>query len=81
VEKAINITYSECVSVALGIQQAMRMRRIVTCALSGSAIFFRISHKQHDFRKKKVIEPKMCFDFLYNFCLKLFSFQEELSEM
>ena len=23
----------------------------------------------------------MCFDFLYNFCLKHFSFQEELSEL
>ena len=35
-----------------------------------------IYHKRRDFRKKKkkVIEHKMCFDFLYNFCLKLFSF-------
>jgi len=35
-------TYSECVSVALVIQQAMRMRRIVICGLSGSALFFHI---------------------------------------
>jgi hypothetical protein len=27
--KAISITYSECVFVALGTQQAMRMRRII----------------------------------------------------
>jgi hypothetical protein len=30
-------------------------------------------HKRHDFRKK-IIEHKMCFDFLYNFCLEHFSF-------
>jgi len=28
-----------------------------------------------------VIENKMCFDFLYNFCLKHLSFWEELSEI
>ena len=39
-----------------------------------------LSHKRHDFRKIKVVEHKMCFDFLYNFYLKHFSLQEELSE-
>jgi len=38
--KAINITYSAGVSVALVIQHAMRMRHIVTCGLSSSTIFF-----------------------------------------
>ena len=38
----INITYSGCVFVALIIQHAMRMRRIVICGLSGSKIFFHI---------------------------------------
>jgi hypothetical protein len=33
------------------------------------------------FSKKKYIEHEMCvFDILYNFCLKHFSFQEELGE-
>jgi hypothetical protein len=39
-EKAINITYSGCVFVALGIQRAMRMRHTVIRSLFGSIIFF-----------------------------------------
>ena len=35
--------------------------------------FSTLSHKRHDFRKE-VTEHKMCFDFLYNFYLKHFSF-------
>jgi len=38
--KALIITYSECMFVALDIQHAMRMRHIVICALTGSTIFF-----------------------------------------
>ena len=41
-EKAISITYSESVFVALGIQNAMRVLHIVICGLSGSKIFFYI---------------------------------------
>jgi hypothetical protein len=38
--KAISITYSECVFVALVIQHAMRIRHIFTCGLCCSTIFF-----------------------------------------
>ena len=50
--KSINITYSECKFVALGMRHAMRMRRTVICGLSVSSI---LSHKRHDFRKKVIV--------------------------
>jgi len=40
VGKAINIAYSECVFVALGIQHAKRMRHIVIRGLPGSTKVF-----------------------------------------
>jgi hypothetical protein len=50
------------VSLALGIQHVMRMRRILIGGLPGSTVFFPhiISQKGTIFRKK-VIEHKMCF--------------------
>ena len=38
---------------------------IVICGLSGPD-FSTLSHKRQDFRQKRVIEKKLCFDFLYN---------------
>jgi len=38
----MNVTYSACVFVALGIQLAMRMDSIVICGLSGGGEFSRI---------------------------------------
>jgi len=40
--KAVGITYSGRVFVALGIQHAMRMRHVVIGGLSGYAVFFHI---------------------------------------
>ena len=36
------VTYSECVSVALGMQHVISMRHIVICGLTRSTIFFHI---------------------------------------
>jgi hypothetical protein len=59
--KAISITYSECVFVALVTQHAMRMRRVTLSCVACLTLprFSTLSHKQHDFLKK-VIQLKMC---------------------
>ena len=68
-EKAISITYSECVFVALVIQRAMRMHRIILPSVVCLAVqyFCTLSHERHDFRKNKIIEHKIYFHFLYKF--------------
>jgi len=67
VEKAINITYSECVFVALGIQHAIHMSHIVTCGLPHSTIFFQLSETRHVFRKKLLNTKCVFFIFSTNF--------------
>ena len=80
--KVISITYSKCVSVALVIQYATRMRRIVICSpLAEMCFFFQISHKLQDFPKNVTEHKIVCFDLLYKFCLIYFSFQEEFREI
>ena len=69
--QGISITYCECVYVALVIQHAKRMRRIITCDLWPVRLCHILPHLINGviFGKKL-----LCFDFLYNFCLKRFSF-------
>jgi len=57
----MSITYSECVSVALFIQHAKRMRRIVLSSAACPALphFPTLSHKPHDIRHKAT-KHKMC---------------------
>jgi hypothetical protein len=49
------------VFVALGMQNAMRMRRIISSSVACPALpHFTTSHKWQDFREKKGNEHKMC---------------------
>jgi hypothetical protein len=57
--KAISITHSDCVFVYLGIQLAMW--------LSDPTVFFTLSHKRQDLKKKFLYIMCVCFDLLSNF--------------
>ena len=66
------------VRAVLLIQHATRMGHTLTSSVASGFIFSTLSQKRNDFRKKKkVIEYKMCFHLLYNFCIEHFSSLEE----
>jgi hypothetical protein len=67
------IAYSECVFVALVILYSTRMPHIVIVAYISISYFSTLSHKLQEFREKKNLDYKICFDFLCKFCLKVFS--------
>jgi hypothetical protein len=51
--KAVGITHTECVFVALVFQHGMRMRLIVICSLSICTIFLHVISRKKLFSKKK----------------------------
>ena len=71
--KALIITYSERVSVALVIQRAKRMRRIILSSVGCLALPFlsTLWHKRHDFRKE-VIEHERVFRLFLRFLSEIF---------
>jgi hypothetical protein len=60
--KARSIQYSECVSVALGIQHEMRMRLVPSCVASLAVSYYStLSHKLYDLQKKNLQRIKSVF--------------------
>ena len=60
--KAVSITYSECIFLAIVTQHAMRMRHIVICGLSGFKIFLHIiSQTERFLGGKKILNIKHVF--------------------
>jgi hypothetical protein len=55
---------------------ATSMRHFVTSFVAPRSPlnFSALSHNRCNFRKKVIESLKACFDFIYNFCLKHFSF-------
>jgi hypothetical protein len=63
---------ARCMLVKYGYMRASTRPRQSFVPPLAPPYFSTLSHKRHDFLRN-VIEHKMCFDFLYDFCLKDFS--------
>jgi hypothetical protein len=61
IQRRVRNTYSECAFIALVIQHAKRMRRIILSYVTRLLLpnISNLSHKRHDFLKN-VIEYKTC---------------------
>jgi len=72
----MGITQSVCVFAALGTQHATHRRHVILQSVACPAVqyFSTLSHKRNDFRKQSYRTKDACFDFLYDYCLKRFSF-------
>jgi len=67
-------------SVALVIHHAIRMCSVLPPSVAWLALsyFSTLPHKWQDFSEKKAVAQKnVCFDFVYNFRLKYFSFLQK----
>ena len=58
--KVFSFTYSECVSVAWGMQLIMRLRNFIICVLPGCTEFFHFFSQTVQFSKKKILELNLC---------------------
>jgi hypothetical protein len=77
----ISIIYSECVSVALVIQQAQCTLIILSFVACLTLTYFSHYLINGTSFRKKVIEHKLFYDFLYNCCLKCFSLYKQLTKI
>jgi hypothetical protein len=70
----ISIKYSNCVFVALGVQNAMYMRPIILSSVSLPALkyFYTLFYKWHDFRRKKLLNIKSVLRFSLQLLSKTF---------
>ena len=59
-------------SVALVIQNAMRMCHIVVCGLPGSTVYFTLPYQLEDFWEKMLLSVECVFRFSLQICFETF---------
>ena len=77
--KAITVKYYECVSVALVIQHAKRMRHIILSSMACLAVPYFLHYLINGLICGKVTEYKMCVFLQYNIFLKHIKFHQNPS--